>query len=155
MLSSHVIPTTQRGAVLIVALIFLLLLTLIGTAAMRTTTLQERMAGNTRDLNLSFQAAEAALRAGENWLEIAANATSAQSNPPWDGAAVTGTLAGLDAQLADAPTFYVGQPTSVRMGIGLGGPPKFLNYYPVNARGSGGSATAQTVLETYVWPTNE
>ncbi len=152
---SPTMHATQRGAVLIVSLIFLLLLTLIGTAAMRTTTLQERMAGNTRDINLSFQAAEAALRAGEDWLNVPANATAAQSNPPWNGAAVTDTLAGLDAQLAAAPTFYVGQPTSVRMGIGLGGPPKFLNYYPINARGAGGSATAQTVLETYVWPINE
>ncbi|MCQ4318306.1 pilus assembly protein PilX [Stutzerimonas zhaodongensis] len=55
----------QRGAVLLVALIMLLLLTVLGAAAMRDTNLQERMAGNMRDQSLAFQAAEAALRFAE------------------------------------------------------------------------------------------
>ncbi|MCQ4313672.1 pilus assembly protein PilX [Stutzerimonas sp. VN223-3] len=55
----------QQGAVLLVALIMLLLLTILGAAAMRDTNLQERMAGNMRDHNLAFQAAEAALRFAE------------------------------------------------------------------------------------------
>ncbi len=55
----------QRGAVLLVSLIMLLLLTIIGAAAMRDTNLQERMAGNMRDHSLAFQAAEAALRFAE------------------------------------------------------------------------------------------
>jgi type IV pilus assembly protein PilX len=58
----------QRGVVLIIGLIMLLLLTVIGLAAMRGTGLQEQMAGNMRDHNLAFQAAEAALRAGEEVL---------------------------------------------------------------------------------------
>lgn len=55
----------QRGAVLIVALIMLLLLTIIGLSSMRGTSLQENMAGNMRDSNLALQASEAALRKGE------------------------------------------------------------------------------------------
>lgn len=149
MLSSHFAPTTQRGAVLVVSLIFLLLLTLIGTTAMRTTTLQERMAGNTRDTNLSLQAAEAGLRAGQDWVLTAPNATTAQGNAPWDGAAQTGSVAGLDAQLANDPFFYVGPPTKTRVNIQL--PPVFVDYYPVNAQGTGGSATAQTTLESYIY----
>ena len=58
-------PAQQRGAVLIVALIMLLLLTVIGLSSMRGTSLQENMAGNMRDSNLSLQASEAALRKGE------------------------------------------------------------------------------------------
>ena len=58
----------QCGSVLAIALIFLLLMTLIGVTAMRTTTMQERMAGNMRDRNLAFQAAEVALREGERHL---------------------------------------------------------------------------------------
>jgi type IV pilus assembly protein PilX len=58
----------QAGSAMIVALIFLLLMTLIGTAAMRGSTMQERMAGNTRDWNLAFQSAEAALREAEEFL---------------------------------------------------------------------------------------
>lgn len=59
----------QRGAVLLVSLIMLLLLTIIGTAAMRDTNLQERMAGNMRDHHLAFQAAEAALRFAEQGIK--------------------------------------------------------------------------------------
>lgn len=58
-------PTQQRGAVLIVALIMLLLLTIIGLSSMRGTSLQENMASNMRDSNLALQASEAALRKGE------------------------------------------------------------------------------------------
>ncbi|WP_201093360.1 pilus assembly PilX family protein [Thiocystis minor] len=55
----------QRGMVLVVGLIFLLLMTIIGATAIQTTTLDERMAGNMKDRNVSFQAAEAALRRAE------------------------------------------------------------------------------------------
>lgn len=55
---------SQRGSALIVALVFLLAMTLIGTTAMQGTTQQERMAGNYWDRNLAFQAAEAALSVG-------------------------------------------------------------------------------------------
>lgn len=52
----------QQGATLAIVLIFLVLVTLVGVTAMTTTTLEERMAGNLKDRNLAFQAAEAALR---------------------------------------------------------------------------------------------
>ena len=55
----------QSGAVLAISLIILLLLTLIGLTAAQVTGLEEKMAGNLRDRNLAFQAAESALRAGE------------------------------------------------------------------------------------------
>lgn len=58
----------ERGAVLIVGLVMLLLLTLIGLASIRGTDLQEAMAGNMRDRNLAFQSAEAGLRVGERFL---------------------------------------------------------------------------------------
>ena len=55
-------PARQGGAVLVVGLILLVVITLVGVAAMQGTTLQEKMAGNLRDSNLSFQASEAVLR---------------------------------------------------------------------------------------------
>lgn len=55
----------QSGAVLAISLIILLLLTLIGITAARVSGLEEKMAGNLRDRNLAFQAAETALRTGE------------------------------------------------------------------------------------------
>lgn len=60
----------QSGAVLIVGLIMVLLMTIIGLAAIRGSGMQELMAGNMRDRNLAFQAAEAGLRAGEGVVHI-------------------------------------------------------------------------------------
>ncbi|MFC3114315.1 pilus assembly PilX family protein [Cellvibrio fontiphilus] len=55
----------QSGAVLVVGLVLLLILTVIGLASIRGSDLQERMAGNMRDRNTAFQSAEAALREAE------------------------------------------------------------------------------------------
>ncbi len=55
----------QTGAVLIVSLLMLMVMTLIGVTAMQSNLLQEKMAGNFKDMNTAFQAAEAALRDGE------------------------------------------------------------------------------------------
>ena len=57
--------THQRGAILVTSMLLLLVLTIIGITAMQMTRMQERMAGNTRDLNLAFQGSEAGLRNGE------------------------------------------------------------------------------------------
>ena len=60
----------QKGAVLIIALIFMLILSLIGVSSMQGTTLQETMSGNLRDQYSAFNAAEAALREGERQARI-------------------------------------------------------------------------------------
>lgn len=57
--------TSQKGATLVVALLMLLVLTVLGLAGMQMTRLEERMAGNSRDVNLAFQGAEAGLRDAE------------------------------------------------------------------------------------------
>ena len=56
---------SQRGIALYVALIMLLLMTLLGLAALQVSTMQERMAGNFNTLNLAFQSAEGQVRAME------------------------------------------------------------------------------------------
>lgn len=61
-LTKHRTSTLQQGSALIIALVFLLIMTLIGTAAMQNTGQQESMAGSVRDRNLGFQAAETGLR---------------------------------------------------------------------------------------------
>lgn len=58
----------QHGFSLVMVLIFLVLLTILGVTAMQTSTLEERMAGNLRDENIAFQAAESALREAEEFL---------------------------------------------------------------------------------------
>lgn len=61
----------QHGAVLYVALIMLILLSLIGTIGMRVAGLQERMAANYRDVNAAFQAGEGGARQIEDQIEAA------------------------------------------------------------------------------------
>lgn len=55
------LPAHQRGTALIVALIMLLILTLLGVAAMGTSTLEEKMAANMQEGTRAFQAAESGL----------------------------------------------------------------------------------------------
>ena len=62
------IRSSQQGASLVIGLIMLLLLTIIGVTSIRTTVIQEKMAGNLKDYNAAFQAAEAGLRDGEQLL---------------------------------------------------------------------------------------
>ena len=64
----------QSGMSLFPALMFLLVLSIIGVAALNSTLLQEKMAGNTKDTNMAFQAAEAGLRDAE--ADVVATVTS-------------------------------------------------------------------------------
>jgi type IV pilus assembly protein PilX len=52
----------QRGTVLLMALMFLIVLSLLGIAMVSSTSVEERMARNARDQDVAMQAAEAALR---------------------------------------------------------------------------------------------
>lgn len=73
--------TAQRGAVLAMSLLILLVMTIIGVASMGSTTLQERMANNNQQRQIAFQAAEAALRAGEAFMVAnIGNITDLQTN---------------------------------------------------------------------------
>ncbi len=60
----------QRGAVLYVALIMLILLALIGIVGMQVAGIQERMAASYRAVNLAFQGAEELVRNAECGLEL-------------------------------------------------------------------------------------
>ena len=107
--------TKQRGVALMIALVVLLVLSMIGISGMQGTILEERMAGNMYDRNLAFQAAEAALRAGEaNALagvnidfdvEGAVAPAELQYDANWPGTAISYAiaLAGLDT----APEYII------------------------------------------------
>ena len=58
-------PKRESGAVLIVGLVMVLLISIIAVSAIRGSNLQESMAGNMRERNLAFQTSESALRVGE------------------------------------------------------------------------------------------
>ena len=70
----------QQGAVLIISMIILLLLTILGVTSMRNTSLEERMAGNARDRHIAFEAAEAALIDAEEFLGTVATTGAFDTN---------------------------------------------------------------------------
>lgn len=61
-------PGRERGSVLIVSMIMLLLLTILAVSSMSSTTVQERMAYNTHESTRAFAASESGLREGEFWI---------------------------------------------------------------------------------------
>ncbi len=61
---------SQQGVALFISLVMLLILTILGVSAVQTTALQERMSRNSLDNNLAFQAAESAIRDGEDFIEV-------------------------------------------------------------------------------------
>ncbi|WP_266156611.1 pilus assembly PilX family protein [Dyella silvatica] len=69
-------PRAQRGVVLVVALVFLLLLTMLAISATGRSLLQERMAGGLRNAQMAEMAAETALRGAEWRLWKAGNNAS-------------------------------------------------------------------------------
>lgn len=142
----------QGGAVLIVGLIILVVLTLLGVQALRGNLAQERMAFNVRERNAAFQAAEAALRLGEGTGPYP-SATAALADPlNWVAADATGTLPDFDAGLNQDPIYHIGPPQYVRIGISL--PPEFMLFYPVTSRGVGGQEGSVVILQSGFEPPN-
>ena len=63
----------QHGVSLLISLLLLLVLSVATIAAMQTSGLQERIAGNSRDRNTAFNAAESALRDAESYMSTDLN----------------------------------------------------------------------------------
>ena len=161
-----VLPSTrqrQTGVALITGLIFMVVLTLIAMAAMRTTMLEERMSGNAQDRDSAFQAAEAALRAGEQVL------TGATLPPFASGTAYTpkiaqGTLpsywvthpwstqsvaAWQPAGTFAAPRYVIEEVGTQAAGGGLGiGAVASSGVYRITARGVGRSSNTIVILQS-------
>lgn len=64
---------SQQGVALVMTLSILLIITILGISSIQTTSLQERMARNYRDVNIAFQGAEAAISEAEDFLESVTN----------------------------------------------------------------------------------
>jgi type IV pilus assembly protein PilX len=82
--------STDRGFVMITGLLFLIVITLLSLAMFRSFGLQERIAGNTRDKQRAFEAAQNALQYGEWWLAQG----SAAGTLAGTGTACTGVVDG-------------------------------------------------------------
>lgn len=72
----------QGGATLVIALIFMVILALLGATVATNNTMQERMASNTRNRDLAFQVAERALSYAETQMSAGLNYASAATVYP-------------------------------------------------------------------------
>jgi len=165
----------KSGAVLIISLIILLLLTLIGVTAIQTTSLEEKMAGNLRNQNLAFQAAETALRAGETRLNSATTLTfdnvgtggfySVSSTIPtasailttsfWTANPVSTYAGGSLSPVNSAPRYIIIKlPSTQSMcsntlnSLEFGQANPTVNWYQVIARGTGTTDNAVVTLQS-------
>lgn len=66
----------QKGTILVISLLILVVLTIIGVSSMGSSSLQERMAGNFRDRQIAFQAAEMTLAYAEDFARDSIVSTS-------------------------------------------------------------------------------
>ncbi|MEZ5665655.1 MAG: PilX N-terminal domain-containing pilus assembly protein [Burkholderiaceae bacterium] len=155
---------------LVIGLIILVVLTLLGVQGMRTNVAQERMAGNMRERNLAFQAAEAALRAGEaqnpvglnfqplpNPMAAPADPDAATNPVAWNSGVAApadgiGVVNAFDSSLDANPVFHMGPPEYIRVGLTL--PPEFRLIYPVTSRGVGAQASSVVILQSGFEPLN-
>ncbi len=77
-------PHTQRGAVLVVAMLLLLVMTVLGVSGAGNSLLEERMSNNFHESYSAMQSAETALRVAENWLTEEVKAGAVQFVPTTD-----------------------------------------------------------------------
>jgi len=163
------IHSRQRGATLMISLMILLVMTLIGITSMGTSNLEEKMAGNDRDINMAFHAAEAALRQAESYVmnDIASTAAfdgtntglyAVDSNPDIDAAATwtnslnySGTISGINT----APKYIievmgaVGNEDVNISGYGESSGAGIITTFRITTRGTGGTDGSVAMLQSY------
>jgi len=167
-----VVRQQQAGASLIVSLMLLIVLTLLGLSGMQSTIMQERMANNVRDKGMAFQAAESAIRSGEDWVKTINVSTLAN---PQDGATcappcniidlndyASMTTENIDwwkinarafsnmpsGTFAAAPRFIVERHSKIEYSLDPSDETLEPHLYRITAIGVGGTATAQAIIET-------
>ena len=168
----------QHGAVLVVSLVLLLILTMIGVTVARMQTVEERMSRNEQNRDLAMQASEAALRNAEAavldaiYSNFAQNANGLYTLVPANGSIVDQLLSGAVAAngstvltyagptlsavpLAQPPIFVIESLPPVAMpGDNLGqvgaanNPVPPVKIYRVTARAVGGDGTATVTLQS-------
>ena len=168
----------QRGAALFVSLLLLVVMTLIALAAGQSTRMQEKMSGNIRDADLAFQAAEAALRDGDQQVvslkaepTLCADASATcdyydhdvlpadLSAQPWSWwskysrqylAPSAGTTGANNIPNVDQdPRTIVEEVANLPPGLSIGKvPTPGRVFYRVVAHGTGGTSAAEAVIDT-------
>jgi type IV pilus assembly protein PilX len=121
--------TRQRGVALVTALMLLIVITLLGLAAVRGTGILQKLTGNFYDREMAFQAAEAAMQAASQQISagtavVARNcgtgATACYSNPFNDGTLPSGSIQSV------ATGTGTGQFTQVASTFNTGSAPQYV-----------------------------
>jgi type IV pilus assembly protein PilX len=163
----------QSGAALFVALIFLLVLTVIGVSSMSDTVMQGKMSAAVQDSQIALQGAETAVRAAELFIDALPNTlafdtaaglyTANNAPDPFVAATWIGTnsaQAGSVNGLAEQPRYFielagiVEPDDSVLSGtLGSAANDQFSSNtsvaFRIVARSTGGSSTASRLIESY------
>jgi type IV pilus assembly protein PilX len=156
----------EEGIVLVLCLITLIVLTLIGVSTMTTGRLEAEISGNDKTAKEAFYATELALTVGETVVEsLLSRADLNEDTTPgryaklsldgwntlvWDNnhSAVVGAVpSGL--KVSAPPRYIIGEWTlrrdHLRTGMGL---PQGVYEFDITARGTGSSATSETILQS-------
>lgn len=160
----------QHGVTLVVALVFLLALSMLGIWSASNNALEERMAGNTRNRDLAFEAAEAALEDAEatisDWhngpfngngglfmyrgVNESKTVTATQQNDAqyWRDLSFWTTTNSRQVLTARKKLEQVAQ--RPRYIIEKMSPVGDLEYYRITARGVGGDSNAVVILQSII-----
>ena len=172
-----VTEASSRGIVLVTTLTILLVLTMLALSAVQGTSLQELIIRNTKDSNLAFNAAEAAVKEAERGIDaltaisyepdaafvihdaITLGALDVSSDEVWATAASISTLedgsSAIDT-VATQPKYLVQHVGTIvsdedRLNLNnIGQDPSICctQVFKVTARGTGGSDNAVVMIET-------
>ena len=161
---------SQAGAVLIVSLVLLLVLTILGVSGVQNTTMEERMAGNYRDRFSAFQAAEAALRVGERSVGVYTTFSGMNfdgTDGTFDSDKFTGSADPMDPNnylavsastlaiggVASTPEYFIERVPKVPLSnsslvVGFQGASKDVQYYRITGKGTGSGGRAEVILQS-------
>lgn len=165
----------QRGFVLPVSMIFLIVMTMLAITAIRKSTLDEKVVGNLRAQESAFQAAEKALRFCERQIDLAAGSTNmcrlrpgstvqipanevetnhddVMANFPvrWKDKTVWNSAIALTVTGADQISGVASQPQCIIERWPLQGRDQYSYPYVITARGVGTVDTAVVMLQEII-----
>jgi len=157
----------ERGAILVTSLLLLLVLTIIGVSVMQMTRLQERMSGNSSDVNIAFQGAEAGVRGAEAKVLGFKAAPALCINAPCTTAYDNGALPPLNEKDDDYWKTMATNFSDPNIGDDFDTPPQFViektafqpftqeygelngrDFYQVTGRSKGASGTAEAIVQS-------
>jgi type IV pilus assembly protein PilX len=161
-----------RGATLAVSLIILLIVTILGISAITATLFQEKMAANTQDNMLAFEAAETGLTEAQDWI-------TQQTTPPTAEATCSTSpcVHPLDGSLAFEllpPSWWSSNATASNTSLpNVSTPPYFfiellqfipdspvlnqsmtqnqgIYYYQITVRGTGSTSDSTSIIQSTI-----